>query len=149
MTTLVAPTDITDLGFNQNQFSVATPAAFTTYVQAVINDAESELIEACGGDANFATLTADAKKKSFLTRAEKYLVSAELWSRRLIALDGQSMTARDDRATFMLQNQATKNAQTAEERAWQYIELATGTTRGEGEPQSGYIETGPLDAATV
>lgn len=148
MTTLVAPADIEALGFNKDQLGQQS-ADFTAYLQAVIDDAEAEITDACGGAAQFTTYQADAAKKSFLTRAEKYLVSAELWSRRLQFLDSQSITANDDRNTFMLQNQASKNAQNAEARAWDFIDRVTGSSRGEGTPSSGTIETGIYDSAST
>lgn len=148
MATLALPQDIIDLGFTPEQFS--DPLNFaTTWLQNILTEAEDEIIDVVGGASAFAGFTADTNKKSLLTRAEKWLVSAELWSRRRIALESQQIGAQDNREAFYMSKSYGDSAADAEDKAWALIMRATGVSRGDSSVASGYTESGRFEPAEV
>lgn len=146
MTTLVVPQDLLDAGFKKTAFDQTDDTAFNAWLQKIIDKCEQEIIQNVGGAAVFATLTATDPEKTLLTKGEQRLVEADLWSRRIIALDNMAVSNRDIAFAATLRRYE-EQATAADEEAWNYIGQATGQFQG-STVASGSIETGNFPSVT-
>lgn len=81
----VTNADIIALGFTKDMFHQITDQLFATYIDAVIAEV-SDILSARVGAATYASTTLPTSV--YVKRAEKCLVAAEMWDRRMNILMG-------------------------------------------------------------
>ncbi|MDH4319880.1 MAG: hypothetical protein OEV73_00125 [Desulfobulbaceae bacterium] len=100
--------DIKNLGFTPEQFSL-TAATFDAWLQGVIDEQAMLLEVRVGATAYASAVTATA---AYVKRAEKCLVAAELFQRRIVSIAGNAVPNGQEPETTALDKQ--KRAMLAE-----------------------------------
>lgn len=104
--------DIKALGFTFSQFNLATDAAFDTWLAETIAE-QGLLLEGRIGTTLYGSTTTPAS--TYVARAEKCLVAAELFQRRSIAISGNAQPNGEEPATASLDAQQKKYRTEAQE----------------------------------
>lgn len=108
----ITAADIKALGFTYSQFNLATDAAFDTWLAAAIAE-QGLLLEGRIGATLYESTTTPAS--TYVARAEKCLVAAELFQRRSIAIAGNAQPNGEEPVTASLDAQQKKYRAEAQE----------------------------------
>lgn len=143
----IAIKDITEgLGFSASQFGgVLNFDNAGGYIDDIITDAAREVEDAVGATRYAAAADGGTSSEQLdftrITRAEKCLVAAELYRRRINYVDANMVAGRASKEVLDQQQSFIKQANSAEAMAWKEIELITGERRDYG-ASVGSVETG-------
>jgi len=107
-----AAADIKALGFTFGQFNLATAAEFDAWLDAAIAE-QALLLEGRIGSTIYSTTATPAS--TYVKRAEKCLVAAELFQRRAIAIAGNAQPNGEEPVTASLDVQQKKYRTEAQE----------------------------------
>ena len=137
---MITNPDIKALGFTQALFSVicADDPAFEALIDGIITDQSSELQDRVG-----ATVYSAPANATYIKKAEKCLVAAELVQRRINIVLGNSQGAGQEISTANERNQRKDYLDEAER--W-IAKLASGVTVDSADFASGALVTSHFDS---
>jgi len=151
---LATEQNVIDLGFSAKQFGDPADfsAADTGYVALVLKDQALE-VESEVGSGVYASAKANGtlEEKLLFKRiknAEVYLSAAELWRRVEQYEREATVSGRSETGAETIGSRALKDAEKAEDKAWQEISLITGRSRI-ASFSGGVIESGHFDSVVT